>query len=180
MRRVRNKKTLCLAAAALILTCSAASGKALAYFTDYVSASGNAPVSMGFTDTEIEEKVSNWTKTVTVKNTGDYACFVRVRAFAQGDRALEYTSDGDGWMNGEDGYYYYKVPVAPKGITEDPLKIRIERPGDEETEDIKVIVVEEHALLFYNEEGMPDLSLSWKSPSRTETENGESKEGTDG
>ena len=69
MRRVRNKKTLCLAAAALILTCSAASGKALAYFTDYVSASGNAPVSMGFTDTEIEEKVSNWTKTVTVKNT---------------------------------------------------------------------------------------------------------------
>lgn len=37
---------------------------------------------MGFTETTPTEEFSNWTKHVTVKNTGDFACFVRVKALA--------------------------------------------------------------------------------------------------
>ena len=43
----------------------------MAYFTTYAEASGNVTLNMGFTETTPTEKFSNWTKHVTVKNTGD-------------------------------------------------------------------------------------------------------------
>ena len=88
----------------------------MAYFTTYAEASGNVTLNMGFTETKPTEEFSNWTKHVTVKNTGDFACFVRVKALA-GEKyqdGLQY-SDSDGkWTPGEEGYYYYSEPVAPR------------------------------------------------------------------
>ena len=81
MRKL-SKKSLCLAAAALTLTAGISAGTAMAYFTTYTEASGNVTLNMGFTETTPTEEFSNWTKHVTVKNTGDFACFVRVKALA--------------------------------------------------------------------------------------------------
>ena len=81
MRKL-SKKSLCLAAAALTLTAGISAGTAMAYFTTYAEASGNVTLNMGFTETKPTEEFSNWTKHVTVKNTGDFACFVRVKALA--------------------------------------------------------------------------------------------------
>lgn len=81
MRKL-SKKSLCLAAAALTLTAGISAGTAMAYFTTYAEASGNVILNMGFTETKPTEEFSNWTKHVTVKNTGDFACFVRVKALA--------------------------------------------------------------------------------------------------
>ena len=72
MRKL-SKKSLCLAAAALTLTAGISVGTAMAYFTTYAEASGNVTLNMGFTETKPTEEFSNWTKHVTVKNTGDFA-----------------------------------------------------------------------------------------------------------
>ena len=126
MRKL-SKKSLCLAAAALALTAGISAGTAMAYFTTYAEASGNVTLNMGFTETKPTEEFSNWTKHVTVKNTGDFACFVRVKVLA-GEKyqdGLQY-SDSDGkWTPGEEGYYYYSEPVAP-GESSSVLDIKID------------------------------------------------------
>ena len=114
MRKI-NKKSLCLAAAALTLTAGISAGTAMAYFTTYTEASGGITLNMGFSETIPKEDFSNWTKHVSVENTGDYDCYVRVKALAGSkyQDGLQY-SDSDGkWTPGEDGYYYYSDPIAP-------------------------------------------------------------------
>ena len=111
MRKI-NKKSLCLAAAALTLTAGISAGTAMAYFTTYTEASGGVTLNMGFSETIPKEDFSNWTKHVSVENTGDYDCYIRVKALAGSkyQDGLQY-SDSDGkWTPGEDGYYYYSDP----------------------------------------------------------------------
>ena len=113
----RKTKHLCLAAAALTLTMGVSVGSAMAYFTTYASASGGASLSLSNTVTIPEEQVIDWTKHVTIRNTGDVDCFVRVRAFA-GEKyqdGLTYADDEGKWTPGEDGCYYYSDVVRPEG-----------------------------------------------------------------
>ena len=49
MRNKWNRRTIVLAAAALIMTAGAASGRAMAYFTTYVTAEGGKELQLGFT-----------------------------------------------------------------------------------------------------------------------------------
>lgn len=87
----------------------------MAYFTTYTEASGGVTLNMGFSETIPKEDFSNWTKHVSVENTGGYDCYIRVKALAGSkyQDGLQY-SDSDGkWTPGEDGYYYYSDPIAP-------------------------------------------------------------------
>ena len=81
MRKL-HKKPLIMAAAALALTGTLAVGSAMAYFTTYTTAGGGVTMNMGFTETIPNETVDKDGKHVTITNTGDYDCFVRVKAFA--------------------------------------------------------------------------------------------------
>lgn len=157
MRKKRIRGSLCLTAVVLVLT--ADTGRAIAYFTDYVSASGGASIVLRIPDTEIHEEVFDWTKTVTIENTGECDCYVRVRAYAGSGRTMTYTSDG-GWTDGGDDSYYYELPLAP-GELSAPLKIAVPRPAQEDTEDFNVIVVSEHTMVLYDADGVPDRALSW-------------------
>ena len=104
MKRL-SKKALCLAAASLVLVGGASVGSAYAYFTTYTEASGGALFEMGATKTEIHEEVKDGMKIVSIENTGDYACYVRVTAFAGSGYTLTYEDGGSGkWTNGGDGY----------------------------------------------------------------------------
>ena len=82
MKKNGYKKTACLGAAALILTVGVSTGRALAYFTTYASASGGATLDLGSTTTVPDETFdeTTWTKHVTIRNTGAYDCYVRSRA----------------------------------------------------------------------------------------------------
>lgn len=106
MKKSFNKKNLCLAAAALTLTAGLSVGSAMAYFTTYATASGGGTVSLGSTTIIPEEEVVNMEKRISVKNTGDYECFVRVKVLA-GDKykdGLVFTPDAEGtWSIGDDG-----------------------------------------------------------------------------
>ena len=152
--RKMNKKSLCLAAAALTLTAGISAGTAMAYFTTYTEASGGVTLDMGFSKTVPNEEFSNWTKHVSVENTGDYDCFIRVKALsgAKYQDGLQY-SDSDGkWTPGEDGYYYYSDPIAP-GKSSSVLDIKID---SKETEDsFNVVVVQESTKVLYNEDNKP-------------------------
>ena len=108
MRKL-HKKPLIMAAATLALTGTLAVGSAMAYFTTYSTAGGGVKMNMGFTETVPKEDVDENGKHITIENTGDYDCYIRVKALAGSkyQDGLQY-SDSDGkWTPGEDGYYYY-------------------------------------------------------------------------
>lgn len=147
MRKRWMRQSAVLGAAALVLTASVSVGTALAYFTTYSTAEGSVSMDMGFTQTEVEETVDSDGKHVTVRNIGDYDCFVRARVFAEVEVGYE---AGDGWSLGGDGYWYYSQ-VLGAGESTSELLITYEFPEDGEAFDI--IVVQECAPVLYDEGG---------------------------
>ena len=141
MKKKFNKKSLCLAAAALALTAGISVNSAMAYFTTYTTAAGDVTISLGSTVTIPEEKVSDWTKHIVIKNTGDYECYVRVKVFA-GEKyqdGLVYQGSQK-WSPGEEDYYYYSDIVPAGGETEE-LQVKIDSKDSEE--EFNIIVAQE-------------------------------------
>ena len=116
----------------------------------------------------------DWTKHVTIQNTGDVDCFVRVRAFA-GEKyqdGLTYADDNGKWSPGEDGYYYYS-DVVPAGGEAEELRIGVNNMDSEES--FNVIVVQESTPALYDEQGNPyaDWNRVMDSSETVYTEEGE-------
>lgn len=154
MIRKRYKKNLCLAAAALTLTASLGVGSAMAYFTTYATAAGGASLSLNNTVTIPEEDVVNWTKNVTIQNTGETDCYVRVQVFA-GDKyqdSLQYSDENGKWTPGSDGYYYYS-DIVPVGGASEKLLVHIDNMDSENN--FNVIVVQESTPVLYDENDQP-------------------------
>lgn len=153
-----NKKVLGLAAAGVLLAGTASVGKTYAYFTTYVQTAGTVAFQMGITRTEIDEIVEDGKKIVSVKNTGDYDCYVRVTAFAGSDYTLTFADGGDGlWTDGGDGYWYYTGTISPQEKTK-TLIITIPQElfqNITDEKDLNVIVVQECAPVCYGDDGEP-------------------------
>lgn len=152
MKKSLNKKTLGLAGAALFLTAGLSVGSAMAYFTTYTQVSGGVSLSLGNTSTIPEETVEDWTKHVTIENTGDIDCFVRVRAFAGSQYQDSLVYSGENWSLAADGYYYYSEILSP-GETSGELLIAIDNM--ESNHSFNVIVVQESAPVIYDGDGNP-------------------------
>lgn len=161
MKKRKGLAVLLLALLALGLAAGMHIGEALAYFTTYASASGKVQVSLDFTETETGDDVKDWTKHISIKNTGDQECFVRVKVLA-GEKyrdhlAVSPAAAGD-WEQKEDGYWYYSRPVAPKEQTGELLAALKKESlrddiGNGEQEEFNVIVVQEYTPVLYNEAG---------------------------
>ena len=149
-RRIR-KRTLCLAAAALVLTGTAGLGRAMAYFTTYVTAAGGYPVTLGY-ETEIEEEVNDMTKHIVISNTGDSDCYVRVKVFSGSQFEISF-SNGGGWSQSDDGYWYYEE-ILPVGESTSELLAAITVPEDY-TDTFNIVVVQECTPVLYHESGEP-------------------------
>ena len=112
---------------------------------------------LGFTDTDIEEKVIDGKKQLQLENTGDYDCYVRLKALtgdAYKDNIQYFEPDSAGkWTPGEDGYYYYSDIVAPKGLTSQ-LDVGFTFPTKEPT-DFNIIIIQECTPVLYDEDGNP-------------------------
>ena len=152
MKKSLNKKTLGLAGAALVLTAGLSVGSAMAYFTTYTQVGGGVSLSLGTTSTIPEETVEDWTKHVTIENTGDIDCFVRVRAFAGSQYQDSLVYSGENWSLAADGYYYYSEILSP-GETSGELLIAIDNM--ESNQSFNVIVVQESAPVIYDGDGNP-------------------------
>lgn len=155
MGKYREKRVFILALAAAALILGASAGETMSYFTAYTQAKGAAKIRLGFTETIPKEKVSDWTKHINIENTGEHDCYIRVRVFA-GSRyedALKFSDPSGKWASGAgDGYYYYRDIVAPGQRTEE-LLVKID--GLKEEQSFNVIVVQECAPVFYDENGEP-------------------------
>lgn len=154
----RKNQKIGLAAAAFFLAAGVCVSPAMAYFTTSVSASGGHELQLNFTTTVPEEKVSEWKKQLTVKNTGIEDCYVRVTAFAGEGIELTWTADGN-WADGKDGYWYYKSPLAPEseGAEASGISVEIEKGNREDA--FNVIVVQECAPVLYGADG---TLLGWE------------------
>lgn len=153
MQTIKKNRLLCSICAGALAVCLIAGARAdmsTAYFTAYDSVNGGKTVTQ-VSKTAINEEVDGFTKTVSVTNTGNIPCYVRVKFFAGSEISLEYS--GDGWTLRDDGYAYYGPEVAP-GDTSGEL-VAIVVPPEEYEEDFNVIVVEESTPVLYNEAGEP-------------------------
>ena len=159
MKNRKAKQTICLAAAAAVLVGSLSIGSALAYFTTYTQAEGGVVLDLGFTQTLPEEKVVNGAKQVTIKNTGDYDCYVRMKALVGDDYTITYSEpdEAEKWAPGADGFYYYSDMLAAKtGVTSRiDVNITFPEPEDGEAPDFNVIIIQECTPVLYDNEGNP-------------------------
>lgn len=153
-----SKKKICLAAAAVALTGTLAVGSAYAYFTTYSEAKGNVVFQMGETRTEPHEEVKEGKKIVSIKNTGDYDCYIRVKAYAGNNYNLSYADGGSGkWYDGGDGYWYYK-DILEAGSTSETVLVNIPKELLEDItdeKDLNVIVIQECTPVQYDDDGEP-------------------------
>ena len=153
-----SKRTICLAAAAVALTGTLAVGSAYAYFTTYSEAKGNVVFQMGETRTEPHEKVKEGKKIVFIENTGDYDCYIRVKAYAGNNYNLSYADGGSGkWYDGGDGYWYYK-DILEAGSTSETVLVNIPKELLEDItdeKDLNVIVIQECTPVQYDDDGEP-------------------------
>ncbi len=179
MRKYSDKKIFVLAAAAFVLIMNLGIGSAMAYFTTYATAKGGAKIRLGFTVTTPEEKVVDWMKHISITNTGDYDCYVRVKLFAGAvyQEQLTYTDKSGKWSPGADGYYYYSDIVPAGGSTEELLagveNIKNAMESTDSQRDFNVIVVQECTRVIYDEQGRPGADWNKISDSNTSTYTGE-------
>lgn len=149
------KKRIYLAAAALAIVATLGIGSAMAYFTTYVLADGGVELSMGSSITIPKEEMDLHYKIISIENTGDYDCYVRVKAFVGAENGdLVFSDEDDKWTPDADGYWYYSDIVKP-GETTSTVKLAVlglkETP--EAGEAFNVIVVEECTPVRFDENG---------------------------
>lgn len=167
MKKKMIRTILLPASLALMLAAGARVQDALAYFTTYVAAEGRIQVGLTFSETETGDDVSDWTKHISILNTGTVPCFVRTKVLVSEKygKYVSYSSQEEGsWVLGEDGYWYYGAVLYP-GETASELLAVLDRKAlnqdtaDGEQEEFNVIVVQEHTTALYDEEG--NLYADW-------------------
>lgn len=158
-------KTICLAAAALLLTLGMTVGTAMAYFTTYAAADGGVTLDLGFTKTTIDEDVVNEKKEIVLKNTGDFDCYVRLKVLVGDAHKSEITYEEPGkegkWAPGVEGYYYYSDILVPGGETTQ-LDVGFDLP-DGKSEAFNVIIIQENTPVLYDDNGDPYADWSVKA-----------------
>lgn len=140
---MKNNKTFLFGLIAIIFVLAVSVQSALAYFTTYVTAKGGYDITLGY-ESEIEEKVENKQKIVTLKNTGNQVEYVRVRIFTPENLPNGVTYSvipTEGWSQNGD-YWYYSKPLEP-GEETSTIIAKFELPSDDYKESFNIIVVQE-------------------------------------
>ncbi len=143
---MKHKKIMItLAACAVILAGIGGTYSVLTASTDTVKNTFKPEV----IETEIEEDFSggNFNKKVTVKNIGPDDAFIRARVTVSPEGVAEWkhsNSDGDawGWVDGNDGWYYY-TKVVPSGASTTALMNEVELKTENFEGDFDVTVYQE-------------------------------------
>lgn len=152
-----NKKMVLTVAASLLVVGSIAVKPAMAYFTDTHTGKGSVAMTMEMGDIKVvpDEDVTEMTKKITIKNTGDVPVMARVKVFAGSTHDLIFNAEESvNWSENSDGYYYYSEKLGPAKQSSE-LIVTID-PKNEIAGSFNVIVVEEATRV------QPDGSYDWK------------------
>ena len=135
----------------LALIAAATIQPVLAYFTANTRAGGGYTIHQQ-SKTTIQEEFADWTKQITIENQEGEPVYVRAKAFAGSAYTLTYS--GEGWMEGEDGWYYYSAPLAEGESTGSALNVKIGNvPKAEADAGFNVAVVYESTPVQYETDG---------------------------
>lgn len=143
-----NRLVLCMAALATTFVIAVSVNDAMAYFTTYATAEGSLPIKLG-PRTDVREGFKDWTKSIQVENTGEVSVFVRVKIIAASQFTI--TADGSNWSQGNDGYWYYSLPVEVGGMT-DAIEAYI-KVAEEVENSFNIVVVQECTPVRYDYDG---------------------------
>lgn len=147
-----DRKNKILIASILVLLMVVSVPSVLAYFSTYTSAKGTKVLSMR-NETEMVETVEGNVKTVQIKASNNSSpVLVRVKAFSP-DFVQLVPNLGANWVDGEDGYFYYELPIS-SGEQTSEIKFEVKtdtpsttKPGDE----FHVVIIYESTLQYYGE-----------------------------
>ena len=134
----------------------------LAYFTDYTTAAGTAPVALEPSHTEINAILNGLDKQIQIKNTGTSEAFVRLRIFypALDNLDVKITA-GAGWVweEAENCWIYTEVLKPQASTTVVQVDVDETKAGSL-TQDFQIVVVHESVQALYDGDH-PDWNLSW-------------------
>lgn len=152
-----KKSYMAVVVLAVLLLIAASMNAVQAYFTTYVTASGEKTVVL---DDRIEtyEEVKGLEKTIGIRNTGKYDCFGRVLVIAPDGYTVTKIS-GNEWAQAEDGYWYYNRIIPAGETSADLLVISIGGIPADQPLNFDVVVIEEAIPVVYDANGNPDWSL---------------------
>ena len=152
----RNKKVLSLAACALVLIPGLSVKPAMAYFTASASAKGKIAIAIEDTHAAITEHGEGQTKVISVENTKQTPCYVRVAVLMPESISAVYS--GNGWSYNQDDHYYYYENFLQPGKSAEDLTLFIDTTSalaDSQCvyADFNVIVIPESAKVLYDSNG---------------------------
>ncbi len=160
-------------AAALVLLAGVSIKSANAYFTDTQEATGYIKLNLGDSEIIPNEDVDGMTKIITVKNTGNYNVFVRVKAIYGSNCtvAIDNSAEGDtkkseGWSLNDDGYYYYSGVVSV-GESAPKLYLTVTPKEGATADSFNVVIVEEATKVLYDSDGK--AYADWNSKVQTKS-----------
>lgn len=157
MKTVKNNKFLFVIAMALVLSMTV--GLTFAFFSDYTYAKGGSSLALG-SKTEIVEEVTNDSKTVMVKNTGETN--VVVRAMIAGPTEMKVEASGNWEQDGD--YYYYKKVLKPGETTGGTLVANTKDypAGTDLGDGYQIVVVHESVQATYDENNKVEVPAGWR------------------
>ena len=166
-----NRRKAGAAAAAFCLGLPAALGVITgtsAYMTDHAEKVNC--ITVGWNTTEIEEEFPSPTpaapgdtvaKKVRIRNTGSVPCYIRAALLVSEGTVTPGEMDTDLWIDGEDGYYYYRDVVQPGDSTTELFTgVRIDQEPEGDT--VAVTVYEESVQAFVGTVPCKDYQEAWK------------------
>lgn len=127
-KKTSARKGITVSVALILIICLAVGGT-VAFLIDVTPAIKNIFNPANVTIDVVEEVKDNAKETIQVKNTGDTDAYIRVNLvtyYEKDGSVLPGTPDlsfdiNDAWIQGADGFYYHKAPVAPEKLTDDLL-----------------------------------------------------------
>lgn len=157
MKRLFNKSFMLIVAVMLVFSLSV--GLTFAYFSDYKVAEGEQVLTLGG-QTEIEEEVTDNSKSVQIANTGITTVITRVAIY--GPKGMEITVDESLWHKDGD-FYYYTSPLKPGDKTKaGTLVAKVDNiPKDATGTEFDIIVVHESQQATYDEDNKIIAPKGW-------------------
>lgn len=177
MNRNVSRKFVVALCLALVACLSVMATTAFAYYTDTSKANGliafswtpdnpddpddptdpEDPEDPDEPKTEVEEELHGLDKTIAVKNTGKVAAFVRVQLiypdpnYMDGKVSISVEA-GEGWVKGQDNWYYYLEPIAPDAVTP-TIQVKVEVGDKDNLRPFDIVVIQQCAKVERNAEG---------------------------
>lgn len=160
MKTVTRKTILLVITLVLVLSVSV--GLTLAYFSDYEQAQGEKVLNLG-AQTEIDEDVTDNSKAVVIRNTGDTVVLVRVGIYGPDGMKID-PLDESLWKKGTDGFYYYATALNPGDATKEKALVATVKdiPLDKAGPEFDIVVVHETVQLAYDKDGNAIVPEGWE------------------